>query len=386
MTDLIVTNFAGPGSSKSIFIREGRIESKSALPPDTRVIDCGGRAVIPGFVDSHTHAVFAGDRSDEFISRLSGVSYTDLAANGGGIGATVAATRQCSEEDLFDIARERVWRMIRGGTTTLEIKSGYGLDLENELKILRVARRIGAEMPITVRTTFLGAHTVPVEFQSNRRGYLDLVVKEMIPRAAALSDFCDVFVERDVFSVNEAREVLLAGLEHGMRPRVHAEQLSRLGGARLAAELGALSADHLDHVTEDDAEALAEAGVVAGLVPGASYSLGDPQAPGKMLRRIGVELALATDCNPGTSYFESMGLVISLAVVQMGLTLDQALRAATLGGAHSLGFDDRGEIADGKVADLVILDAPSPAHLAYRPATPLVWKTIKAGQVVYSAE
>lgn len=383
----LTTNDGPPVPNSAVMMTDGKVFYAGPVEdaPDqggADHIDCDGRAVIPGFVDAHTHLVFSGDRADEFARRLAGASYAEIAASGGGIVSTVRATREASEERLFAEAAERVRRMIASGTTTLEIKSGYGLDLETELRLLRVARRIGEELPVTVMTTFLGAHAIPPEYRENRSGYVDLVIDEMLPAAAPLADYCDVFVEGGAFSVDEARRVFQAAKAHGLGARVHAEQLSRSGGAAVAAELGAASADHLDHVTEDDAAALASAGVVAVLVPGASYSLRSRQAPGPMLIEHGVILALATDCNPGTSYLESMGLVISLAVVQMGLTVDQALFAATRGGAMSLGLDDHGMIAPGSVGDLVILDAPSPAHIAYRPASNLVWKTIKRGEVV----
>ena len=341
--------------------------------------DCDGMAVIPGFVDAHTHLVFAGDRSEEFARRLAGESYQEIAAGGGGILSTVAATRGSSEDELFGTAAARVWRMIRTGTTTVEIKSGYGLDMETELRQLAVARRISEELPVTVKTTFLGGHSVPPEFENAREEYVDLLVEDMLPAAAPLADFCDVFVEDGVFSVDEARRIFSRGFELGLGARVHAEQLGHSGGAGLAAEIGAVSADHLDHATEEDARALAEAGVSAVLVPGASYTLRSPQAPGPMLLEQGCNLALATDCNPGTSYFESMTPILSLAVVQMGLTVDQAVSAATLGGALSLGFDDRGYIGIGAVADLVVLDAPAASHLIYRPGANLVRRVIKGG-------
>jgi imidazolonepropionase len=349
--------------------------------PSPRV-ECDGRAVLPGFVDSHTHLVFAGDRAAEFSMRMAGASYSDVAKSGGGILSTVAATRDASEADLFDAAAVRVRRMLAAGTTTVEIKSGYGLDLETELRLLRVARRIAAELPVSVRTTFLGAHTLPPEFRNDRAGYVDLVIEEMLPQAAPLADYCDVFVEHGAFSVDEARRIIVAAQRLGMGARVHAEQLTHSGGAALAAEIGAVSADHLDHVTEEDATALADAGVVAVLVPGASYTMRSSQAPGPMLIDHGLTIALATDCNPGTSYFESMGPVISLAVVQMGLSTDQAISAATRGGALALGMEGHGTITAGSAGDLVVLDAPSPAHIPYRPGTNLVWKTIKAGRAV----
>lgn len=376
----LTTNKGEPVHDAVISIEDGTIEyagPKADAPSQggRQHVDCRGRAVIPGFVDAHTHLVFAGDRSDEFKRRLAGEPYT-----GGGILATVEATRSTTEDELFELASERVRRMIANGTTTLEIKSGYGLDLETELRLLRVAGRIDQEHPVTVKKTFLGAHSVPAEFRSDRAGYVDLVVEEMLPRAAELADYCDVFVEDGVFSVEEAARIFEAAKGHGLGARVHAEQLGWSGGAALAARIGAMSADHLDHVTEDDAHALADAGVAAVLLPGASYSLRSPQAPGPMLWEAGCTVALATDCNPGTSYVEAMGLVISLAVVQMGLTVEQAIWASTRGGALSLGLDDRGVIEQGRRADLAILDAPSPAHIPYRPATGHVWGVIHGGE------
>lgn len=396
MTDLLLTgighltsNDGDPVPGAAVAVEGDRItfagpEQDAPEQGGGKLIDCEGRAVIPGFVDAHTHLVFAGDRSAEFSRRMAGESYSNIAASGGGILATVEATRSASEEDLFDLAAMRVWRMIRAGTTTLEIKSGYGLDPATELRLLRVARRIGEELPLSVKTTFLGAHSVPPEHRPDREGYLELLTETMVPAAAGLADYCDVFVEEGVFSVDEARRIFAAAWEEGMPARVHAEQLSHSGGAQLAAEMDAASADHLDHVTEEDAEALAEAGVAAVLVPGASYTLRSPQAPGSMLWEKGCTVALATDCNPGTSYLESMGLVISLAVVQMGLTSEQALWAATRGGALSLGLEDRGLLAEGHRADVVVLDAPSPHHIAYRPATNLSWTTIIGGEVVWT--
>ena len=394
MTDLFVTgighlttNQGPPMEDAVVAIENGSIvyAGTAADAPHqegSRRLECDGRAVLPGFVDAHTHLVFAGDRSGEFARRLAGESYSDIAAAGGGILSTVAATRSAAESELFELASERVWRMIRSGTTTLEIKSGYGLDVETELRLLSVARRIDTELPVTVKTTFLGAHSLPAEFKNDRDAYVALVTEEMLPAAKDLADYCDVFVEDGVFSVDEARDILTSAASLGMPARVHAEQLSHFGGAVLAAEIGAASADHLDHVTADDAEALAAAGVSAVLVPGASYTLRSPQAPGPMLCDAGCTVALATDCNPGTSYFESMAPVISLAVVQMGLTVDQAIHAATRGGALSLGLEDRGALAPGFKGDLVVLDAPDPAHIPYRPASNLTWATVQAGRVV----
>jgi imidazolonepropionase len=346
------------------------------------ILQCGGAAVLPGFVDAHTHLIFAGDRSDEFSRRLAGESYSQLAAEGGGILSTVSATRAATEEQLFDLAVDRAWRMIRSGTTTIEVKSGYGLDLETELRLLRVANRLGDTLPITVKITFLGAHSIPPEFANDRTGYIDLVVETMLPEVAPFADYCDVFVEEGAFTVDEARKIFAVATEFGLGARVHAEQLSRFGGARLAAEIGAVSADHLDYATMEDAQALAAAGTSAVLVPGASFTLRSDQAPGQMLIEAGCNIALATDCNPGTSYFEAISPIISLAVVQMGLTVDQAIHAATRGGASSLGLDDRGFIEAGARADMIVLDAPNVAHIPYRPATNLVGTVISGGVVI----
>jgi len=383
----LTTNVGDPVADAVVVVDDGTITYAGSIAdaPDQERrerLDVSGNAVIPGFVDAHTHLVFAGDRSGEFARRLAGESYSEIAAAGGGILSTVELTRSASEDALFALAAKRVWTMIRGGTTTVEIKSGYGLDLETELRLLRVARRIGDELPVTVRTTFLGAHSVPPEYRSDRDGYVDLVIDEMLPLVADLADFCDVFVEDGVFSVDEARTIFEAGKTLGLPPRVHAEQLSHLGGAALAAEIEASSADHLDHVIPEDAAALAAAGVTCVLVPGAAYTLGTPQPSGRMLWDAGCTVALATDCNPGTSYIETMGLVISLGVVQMGLTVEEAIWAATRGGALSLSLEDRGQIKEGSPADLVVLDAPSPAHIPYRPASNLVGSVIKWGVLV----
>ena len=392
MTDLLLTgighlttNTGGPVKDAVVGITGDRISylgTSADAPPARDVFDCGGNAVLPGFVDAHTHLVFAGDRADEFGKRLAGVSYQEIAAAGGGILSTVKATRASTEEELYEQSARRVERMIEAGTTSIEIKSGYGLDIDTELKMLRVANRLGQELPVTVRTTFLGAHTVPPDYEDHPNGYVQVLIDDMLPLAAELADYCDVFVEEGVFSVKDSARIFEAAGSLGLRARVHAEQLSHLGGAALAAEIGAASADHLDKANERDAALLAEAGVTAVLVPGASYSLRAEQAPGPMLWDAGCTVALATDCNPGTSYFEGMGPVISLAVVQMGLTVEQAIWAATRGGALSLELDDHGLVAEGAIADLVVLDAPDPAHIPYRPATNLVARTLKSGRFV----
>lgn len=388
----LVTNAAeAPGGlglvrDAAVAIKDGRVAwagPAADLPAAHRGLDpfdVAGRAVVPGFVDAHTHLVFAGDRADEFARRLAGESYEGILASGGGIHSTVTATRAASFDELVTAGRERAMRLLRQGTTTVEAKSGYGLDVETEVRMLEAARAVGERTPIDVVPTYLGAHVVPRDI--DRGDYLGLVTGEMLDACVPLARYCDVFCDRGAFTVEEARGVLLAGLEGGLRPRIHAEQLAHTGAARLAAEMGAASADHLDHATAEDAAALREAGVVAVLLPAAAFSMRGPQAPARMLWDAGVTVALATDCNPGTSYVESMPFVIALACLEMGLTPEEALWAATRGGALALEEPDKGRVVEGAVADLAVLDAPSYRHLPYRPGGDLVWAVVKDGTVV----
>ena len=349
-------------------------------------VDCAGRAVLPGFVDSHTHLVFAGERGDEFARRLAGESYESILAAGGGIQATVLATRRSVRETaavgLVESARQRVERMLTHGTTTVEIKSGYGLDVPTELRMLEAASALGKLVPIDTVATVLGAHVVPPEFAEDREGYLRLVRDEMLPRLAPLARYCDVFCDRGAFTVPEARDILEAGKRHGLKPRIHAEQLAATGAAILAAEVGAVSADHLDHIDAQGAAALAAAGTVATLLPAASFSMRTPQAPARLLWDAGVTVAIATDCNPGTSFVESMQFVVAVAALEMGLSPAEAVWAATRGGALALEEPDKGWIGAGAIADLVIIDAPSYVHIPYRPGSNLIWKVIKDGVAV----
>ncbi len=370
----------------AVAIRSGRVAwfgPQAEVPRellDLPELFAEGRAAVPGFVDAHTHLVFAGDRADEFARRLRGETYEDILASGGGIHATVRATREATLETLVETGAQRANRMLRQGTTTVEVKSGYGLDTETEVRMLQAAREIGDKTAIDVVPTFMGAHVVPIG--ADRDEYVSLVVDEMLPACAPLAVACDVFCDEGAFTVGEARRVLEAGLEHGLRPRLHADQLARTGAARLAAELGAASADHLDHVTPEDAAALRDSGTVAVLLPGASLSLRSAQAPGRMIWDAGVTVALATDCNPGTSYIESMPLIVAIACLEMGLTPEEAVWAATRGGALALGDSDKGWVGEGAVGDVVLLDAPSYLHLAYRPGSDLVWRVVKAGEIV----
>jgi imidazolonepropionase len=343
-------------------------------------LDAEGRAALPGFVDSHTHMVFAGDRSDEFARRLRGETYAEILAAGGGIHSTVEATRAASTDELQAGASALAMRLLHNGTTTVEIKSGYGLDVSTEVRLLEVANRVGEETPLDVITTFLGAHVVARGME--RSQYLDLVIDEMLPVCAPLSRYCDVFCDEEAFSVDETRTILRAAAGHGLGARIHAEQLVHTGATRLAAEVGAASADHLDHATREDAALLQKAGTVAVLLPGVSFSMRTPHPPARMLWDSGVTVALATDCNPGSSYVENMPLVAALAALEMGLTPEEATWAATRGGALALEQSDRGWLGDGAIGDLVLLDAPSHLHLAYRPGADLVWRVVKGGTLI----
>ena len=345
-------------------------------------LDAGGAAVLPGFVDPHTHLVFAGDRSDEFARRLRGESYEEILTAGGGILSTVAATRAASEDDLYDSAVERAWRMLANGTTTVEVKSGYGLNAATEEKMLRVARRIDESLPIDVIPTFLGAHVVPAEYREDRDAYVDLVCGEMLDVCAPLARFCDVFSDEAAFTVEETRRILEAAKNRGLEVRVHADQLGRVGAAHLAAELSAASADHLDHATDEDLTAMSAAGTSAVLLPAVSFSMRLPYPDGRRIWDSGVTVALATDCNPGTANVESMPFVVALAALNMGLTPDEAVWAATRGGALSLRLEDRGHLVPGAVGDLVVLDAPTHLHIPYRPDANLVAAVVKGGVIL----
>jgi imidazolonepropionase len=355
----------------ALVIEDGAVAwaGPAAEAPDAdERVDLRGRAVVPGFVDSHTHLVFAGERSAEFAARMAGERYT-----GGGIAVTVASTRAASDEGLRALASARVGAMTASGTTTFEAKSGYGLTTEDEARILRVSREF------TDETTFLGAHAVPTEFGRDRAGYLELVTGEMLAACAPLARWVDVFCDQGAFTEDEARAVLTAGIAAGLMPRLHGNQLGFGPGARLAVELGAASVDHCTYLTDTDVAALAGSGTVATLLPSADFGTRSPYPDARRLIDAGVSVALATDCNPGTSYVTSMPFVIALAVRETGMTPAEALHAATAGAARALRRDDIGRLSPGTRADLVVLEAPTYVHLAYRPGSSLVGQVWKAG-------
>jgi imidazolonepropionase len=355
--------------------------------PAAERLDGGGGTLIPGLVDCHTHLPWAGSREEEFAQRLAGKTYLEIAASGGGILATVAATRRASEEELAANVRARLDRMLAWGTTTAEAKSGYGLSLAAEVKQLRAIRRGAAGHPVEVVPTLLAAHEFPPEYRHDRDGYVELVCREITPAVAAqdLAHFCDVFCERGVYTVEQSRRVLTAGAERGLVPRLHADEFADSGGAALAAAVGAASADHLVAVSEEGMAAMAAAGVMAVLLPGVSFFLlQESYAPARRLIAAGVAVALASDCNPGSSHTESLLFILWLGVFKLRLGIEEALTAVTLNPACCLGRGaEIGSIEEGKQADLVLLDSPNLFHLAYHFGVNPVAAVVKAGRLVH---
>jgi len=322
-------------------------------------IDAKKGLVLPSYCDSHSHLVFAQGRELEFEDRIKGLSYEEIAARGGGILNSVDTLRAMSEEELFQRSSKRAWELIRTGTAALEIKSGYGLDVESEMKILRVAKRIGKELPLTVKTTFLGAHAFPKEFEDDPDAYVNLIIKNMIPAIAAegLADYIDVFCERGYFDKIQMEQIILAGMEHGMRPKVHVNQFSSIGGLQVALKHNALSVDHLEVMTDHDLADVCSSETIATALPACSFFIKIPYAPGRQIIDEGGILALATDFNPGSSPCSDMNFVMSLACIQMGLSPQEALAAATLNGAAAMELSEKmGSISKGKMANLIITD------------------------------
>ena len=385
-----------PRPGAGIGVKDGRVayvgpESglpRGALTDATEIIDAEGGFVGPGFVDPHTHLVFAGERSAEFDLRNQGATYLEIAKAGGGIANTVSATRAASEEELATLALPRLERLLSQGVTTAEVKSGYGLNLADELKMLRAVRRLGAQSPLELVPTLLCAHSVPPEYKDRRAEYLDLCINEILPAVAreSLARFCDVFTEDSAFTVEESRRLLNAGKALGLTPRLHADQLTACGASALAAEVGAASADHLEQVTDEGIRALAAANVTAVLVPTATLFLRmRPYAPGRKLRDAGVNIALGSNVNPGSSMTENLALVLGLACLENGLSAAEAYWAATRGAAQCLGLQRQGRLAVGDAGDLVLFACRSYRHLPYHLGISHARVVVKGGRVVFRA-
>jgi imidazolonepropionase len=360
-------------------------ESRSA-----EKLDVGGRVVLPGFVDSHTHLIHAASRAEEYELKIAGASYEEIVRKGGGILNSVKKLRAATAENLKKRAHAALREFAEYGTTTLEAKSGYGLDVASELKILRLHKELQAEQPLEIASTFLGAHVVPAEYRSKRggaEGYVELLTDKLIPEVAArhLAEFCDVFCDRGAFSVSEAKKLLEAGKQHGLAPRLHAEQLTRSGATQLAVQLGAASCDHLEQISKADMRALAKSNTVAALLPGCDFHLGlKKYAPARALIEAGAIVALATDYNPGTSPTVSMPMILSLACTQLRMSPAEAIAAATINAAYSLRREKQiGSLEAGKQADIAIFEVDDYREIPYYFGVNKCWMTLKKGQPVF---
>jgi len=371
-----------------IFIDNGLISTEEENK-DYLTIDCQGKMVTSGFVDPHTHPVFYNKRDSEYAMRLAGSSYEEIANNGGGIISSVNGVRKASEDELVTKLDKRLDRFIENGTTTIEAKSGYGLNIESELKSLSVIDKLNSTHHIDIVPTFMGAHAFPNEYKDDHLGYVELICKEMIPAVSeqGIAKFNDVFCEKDYFSINESRQILECGIKYGLKPRMHADEFVDSGAAELAGEIGAFSADHLMAVSEEGIKALADNNVIATLLPGTTFFLGKSNyAPARKLIDAGITIALATDYNPGSSHIQSMPFIISLACLFLGLTVEEAFAAATYNAAQTLGLHNEvGSIELGKKADLIIWDLDSLIDIPYYISNHPIQKVLKNGEVVFGA-
>ncbi len=374
-----------------VLVEEGIIKEilpgDRSLPAADEIIDGSGKTVLPGFIDPHTHPVFWKTREDEFIMRVQGKSYEEIAEAGGGIRNSVRRFREASKEELKEVTKERLSWFPRFGVTTIEAKSGYGLSTKDELKALEIINELNDELALDLVPTFLGAHEVPDEYQQNRRGYIDLLKNEMIPLVAErnLAKYCDVFCEQGVFTVEESREILQAAQKYGLQARVHADELTAFGGAEMAAEVGAQTADHLVKISDLGIQKMADRGVIPVLLPGTTFFLGkDEYAPARQMLDAGCEVALSTDYNPGSSTTQNLQLIWTIAALKLKMLPAEILWATTLTAARSLSLDDTiGSIETGKQADLLILDIPNLNYLPYHYGINHTFITLKKGAVIY---
>lgn len=362
------------------------VEGKIVIDSQTRVIDADGMVVLPGLVDPHTHVVFGGSRENELSLKLEGVPYLEILARGGGILSSVEATRAASKEELVSRGIKYCRQMLAQGTTTAEAKSGYGLSTEAEIKTLQAVHQVDGAQPVDLVPTFLGAHAIPKEFRGDPESYINLVIEEMLPRVVEqkLARYCDVFCEEGVFSVEQSKRVLSAARSMGLELKLHADEIVPLGGAELAAELGAVSADHLLVISDEGIYKMAEKGVIGVLLPGTTFYLREEHyAPARKMIEAGVPIALATDFNPGSSPNNNLQLIINIACLYLRMTPVEVINAITINAAHALGRGDEiGSLEEGKKADIVLFDAPNYEYLAYRYGTNLVSRVIKNGQLV----
>lgn len=368
-----------------IIVRFGKMEELGEVEAD-EVLDAEGRVVFPAFCDSHSHIVYAGSREGEFRDKIAGMTYEEVAARGGGILNSADRLAEASEDELFEAAQRRAWRMIRTGAATLEVKSGYGLTTESELKMLRVVRRLQESLPATIKATFLGAHAVGRAFKGRQQEYVDHVCEEMIPAVAeqGIAEFVDVFCDRGFFTPEQTAQILECGKRYGLRPKIHANELASSGGVQVGIEYGALSVDHLEEANQQDVRDLAASNTMPTVLPGASFFSNLPFAPARAMIDAGLPVAIASDCNPGSSPSGNMMLLWSLGCIKMRLSPEEALSALTINGAAALGLSaDRGAISVGRRADLVVSKpVPSLAYLPYSFGEELVEHTIIGGEIV----